>query len=449
MKLRNLLLCMAVGASSVCFAEAPKYVFLFIGDGMGMGHVSITEAYLRDKNEEGLLMTSFPVASMSTTHSASSRVTDSAASGTAIATGQKTRNWMIGMNPDTVPIYSFAKNLKEQGYGIGIGTTCAPDDATPAAFYAHVPNRYMQYEIGKDLAESGFDFIAGADLRGVKKDGKATNLLDILRKSGYDIVRGEEAARNSSSPKVIMLNTDKKNNNNIGFTIDSVAGVLTLPQVTQVTLDHLLKYSPEKFFMMIENGNIDYSSHADDGGAIIREVQNLDESIAIAYEFYKQHPDETLIIVTADHNTGGVANGNVRLVPNTFLTYTDFRKIHKNTFADLKNNPTDWEGMKKLLSEKTGLWSHIEVTAEEEAKLLAQFNKLLAGKSKIKETWYHNFNEFTDEVFNLLNAKSGIYFTSDTHTGDYVPVFAIGVGADRFKSITDNTQISKKIMNAK
>ena len=126
-----------------------KYIFYFIGDGMGLNPISVTEAFNRSVlgNDTPLLMLQFPVTSYATSHSASSDVTDSAAGGTALATGHKTRNGMVGMDADSVPVQSIASKLFNQGWGVGLVTTGAPDDATPASFYAHQPNRGMYYEI--------------------------------------------------------------------------------------------------------------------------------------------------------------------------------------------------------------------------------------------------------------------------------------------------------------
>ena len=145
MKFRFIALMMMLAVACVVSAATPKYVFYFIGDGMGMGHVMAAQSYNREalKNNESILMMQFPVVSMVTTYSASGRVTDSAAAGTALSTGYKTNNGMLGVTPDSVPVTSVARYLKDAGWGIGVVTTVAPDDATPGAFYAHQPSRSM------------------------------------------------------------------------------------------------------------------------------------------------------------------------------------------------------------------------------------------------------------------------------------------------------------------
>lgn len=163
--------CLALAANAT-----PKYIFMFIGDGMGMGHVMATETYNRLvlNNNENILMMQFPVASMAMTYSANSPVTDSAAAGTALATGNKTKNGMIGMTPDSVAVTSIATELKAQGYGVGLVTSVAYDDATPASFYAHQTYRGMYEEINADGAKCGFNFLGGAGTHvAEKKQGKS------------------------------------------------------------------------------------------------------------------------------------------------------------------------------------------------------------------------------------------------------------------------------------
>ncbi len=162
---------MAVAAS----AAEPKYIFYYIGDGMGMGPVVAAEMYNRQvrRSDTPLTMFQFPVAGMCLTYSASSPVTDSAAAGTALSTGHKTSNGMLGMSPDTVAVTSMARVLKDDGYGVGIVTSVAADDATPGAFFANVPKRGMYRDIILQGARSGYEFIAGAGLR-AELDKKAS-----------------------------------------------------------------------------------------------------------------------------------------------------------------------------------------------------------------------------------------------------------------------------------
>lgn len=437
-------------------AETPKYIFYFIGDGMGMGHVLATQTYNRMilGNEEPLLMMQFPAAGVVTTYSASSPVTDSAAAGTALATGSKTKNGMLGMNADTVAVQSIASKLFEMGYGVGIVTSVPLDDATPGAFFAHVPNRNMYYDITVQAAKSGYQFLAGSRLRGIKdKKGNPTDLLDILKQYNMEYVQGVDEARASTSERILMVNPRELDTYQIGYTVDSIPGALNLPTMTEVCLEHMEKWTPMKFFMMVEGGNIDYAGHSNDGGTAIKEIINFNEAIKVAYDFYNEHPDETLIVVTADHDTGGITIGNVYAGYDMHPQYIDYQRISKDCFNDeckaiLRSRRIfTWDDMKDMLRDQLGFWNGVPVNEAQTALLKEKFDKTFEMRnSEDQQTLYQNFNEFSTAVFTVFNDICGIGWVSYNHTGNYVPVYAIGVGADKFNGIHDNTNIPDLIM---
>ena len=303
---------MAAAITATAWAKAPNYIFFFIGDGMGIAQVTNAQLYNARVlgNSTPLLSTTFPVASMATTHSASSDVTDSAAAGTALSTGHKTVNGMLGVTPDSVAVTSVAKKLFDAGYGVGIVTSVAIDDATPGAFYAHVPSRSQYYDIGRQLAECGYQFAAGASLRGAfDKQGNPTDLMKYFDEANVSVSYGLDSIDTTAQRLLVLSPFHKEKQNEIGFTIDSIAGALTLPALTRAGLDQLKRTSPDRFFMMVEGGNIDHAGHGNDGGTILREVINFNQALQEAYDFYLAHPDETLIVVTADHETGGMSVG--------------------------------------------------------------------------------------------------------------------------------------------
>lgn len=445
---RFVTLLVLLAIASVVNAASPKYVFYFIGDGMGMGHVMAAQSYNREalKNNESILMMQFPVVSMVTTYSASGRVTDSAAAGTALSTGYKTNNGMLGVTPDSVPVTSVARYLKDAGWGIGVVTTVAPDDATPGAFYAHQPSRSMAYEIDKQMATSGYEFVAGSKLRGTKdKEGKPTDIYSHFARNNVSVVKGFDALKGTDSRKVVLLNPDSTDSN-CGYTIDSIKGVLNLPGMTQACLDHLLKHSSEQFFMMVEGGNIDYAAHSNDGGAVVKEILNFNQAIKIAYDFYLEHPDETLIVVTADHNTGGLAVrfGDISLVDCQRMSKDEFGSYTKAILNSRRIYT--WDDMKVELKARFGFWDKIQISDAQERILIEKFeNTFNMRNSADQKTLYNSFNEFSVEVFKIINEKSGFGWIATGHTGDPVPLFAIGRGAYEFMGVHDNTEIPKKI----
>ncbi|MCF0187760.1 MAG: alkaline phosphatase, partial [Bacteroidaceae bacterium] len=299
-------------------AQQAKYVFYFIGDGMGLNQVNGTESFLAELEGrigiQKLCFPSFPYSTFATSYSFSNGVTDSAAAGTALATGVKTYNAAIGVGPDSLAVTSIAYLAKQQGKKVGIGTTCSIDHATPASFYAHQKHRDMYYEIGKELPASDFDFFAGADLRQPEKNG-GPELHQMIADAGYAVAYGLEEGKAAAKTAKKMFMTQTKEataeyGNELPYAIDRRPGDLSLKQIVELGIEFLMKDNKKGFFLMAEGGKIDYAGHSDDGGACFREVQDLDEAVKVAFEFYKQHPKETLIVVTADHETGGLGLGN-------------------------------------------------------------------------------------------------------------------------------------------
>ncbi|MDE7376042.1 MAG: alkaline phosphatase [Muribaculaceae bacterium] len=454
-KLKSILTTLAATTALAASADGPNYIFYFIGDGMGMGPATAAEMYNRNVlGREPLTMYQFPVAGMCLTYSASSPVTDSAAAGTALSTGAKTKNGMLGMGPDTTDVTSIAVDLQQMGYGIGIATSVNADDATPGAFYAHVPNRGMHYDIDKYAAASGYQFMAGAGLRGLMADGKPTDIPQVMAAAGVDLVRGYEELAASTSDKVFLLNYPETADYDIGYTIDSAQQVITLPGITEAGIRHLQRVSPNKFFMMVEGGNIDHALHGNDGATAIIEIINFNDALALAYEFYKQHPDETLIVVTADHDTGGMAVGNPTTGYWANLHYVPYQFVSKEKFEQYCRNLLKtkmdyrWEDMRQYLTENLGFWTVLPVNEEQTKQLEEQFKATFEDRnSKDQKTLYASFNAFAADVYRLWNDLAGFGFVATSHTGNPVPVFAVGVGADRFGSLNNNIEIPATILD--
>lgn len=458
MKIKHLALStlFLLGASAAS-AEA-RYVFYFIGDGMGMGHVNAANNYSRVVlgSDTPLLMMQFPVASFVSTYSASSYITDSAAAGTALATGHKTNNSMLGVTPDTTAVVSIARRLKDEGWGVGILTSNAPDDATPGAFYAHQPKRSMYYEIDVEAVNSGYDFLGGCSLRGLQKKN-GPELQKLLDESGIEIVYGADAPAPRGADRLWVLSPEGKwgNNNDIGFRIDSIEGAMTLPALTARAISHLSEKTPDRFFMMVENGLIDHGAHANDPGAVVSEVLVLQDALAEAYKFYQQHPDETLIVVTADHDTGGFATGNPARGYTSNLELLQYQRITKDHFADYWRdrvnegwNP-EWPVMRDFLADRLAFWGPIALTDDDTAELEDSFKRTFIDREGFnKKGLYNTFNGFVDKVFEVYNRHCGTGFISGNHTGNPVPVFAIGAGSERFNGFHDNTELPGLIYEA-
>ena len=435
---------------------------------MGSNQVLGAEMYRSALQGEPLgrvqtLMTTFPYSGSAGSYSKSNGITDSAAAGTCLATGQKTKNGMLGLGSDSTRLTTIAEELKAQGWGIGIMTTVAIDHATPGAFYGHVAKRSMYYEIGQQLSESGFDFFGGAGFHYPqgKKNKEEVNLYRLAEERGYTVVHGMEElseipeSRYTDISKMILVQKDDdqgaKHGSNLSYAIDRKEGDLTLRQIVSTAIPFLAARH-ERFFMMVEGGMIDYACHSDDAATALGEVWDMDEAMREAYAFYEQHPDETLIIVTADHETGGLALGN-----SDYTLHLDVLQhqqcsawILSDLFSQLfkeKQKPS-WEDVKRIYQEQLGFWDKVEITAAEDAELKTLYKNTRAKKSKDTKTMYKTINALGDAGIALLNKKAHIGWTTHAHSAHVVPIFAIGPGAEIFSGWHDNTEIVPLIKEA-
>ena len=437
--------------------KAPKYVFYFIGDGMGINMVQMTEMYRASvKGELGvdpLVFSNFPVASFGTTYSANSDVTDSAASGTALATGVKTCNSRLGIGPDGSRLESIAEKARDRGRKVGIVTTDGVNHATPGAFYAHQMDRNMFYEISNDLIASGFDFFAGSHIekRGRLYDGtKVRDIREVMSENGYKIVYGEDEfeANRKSSEHMVMLPAPKKG---LWYQIDRKERDTTAMTLACLTKSAIKFLDGKKgFFLMVEGGNIDGAEHGHDGATAIWEVLGFNDAVAEALSFYNKHKDETLIVVTADHETGGVALDPEKPGDLALLQYQKRSQEEISGLLDKKvkaagDHILTWEEAKDFLSEYTGLWTHVPVSWDQEKYLHDTYEFTVA-----KKELGHQIDLYADNALLVaravlvLNENAHVHWTT-SHSAGMVPVYAIGVGAEKFAGKMDNAIIPKLI----
>ena len=444
-----------------------KYVFYFIGDGMGSNQVLGAEMYRSAIQGTPLgrvqsLMSTFPYSGSASTYSKSNGITDSAAAGTCLATGSKTTNGTLGLDENGKQLSTIAEELKQKGWGIGIMTTVAIDHATPGAFYAHVRERNHYYTIGQQLSESGFDFFGGAGFHHPegKNDDEAVNLYRLAEQKGYTIAHGYEEAQKvllndqpqSTMPvqetKLIMVQKDDdqgaKHGSNLPYAIDRKEGDLTLAQIVSTAIP-FLDNRYERFFMMVEGGMIDYACHADDAATAFGEFWDMNEAMEVAYKFYQAHPDETLILVTADHETGGLALGNsdytlqLEMLQNQQCSAWFLSDLFTQLFKE--NKKPSWEAVKKIYKEQLGFWEKVEISADEEKELKEIYKKACHGKAKDAKNMYKSVNALGNEGIALLNKKAHIGWTTRAHSAHAVPIFAIGKQAHLFSGWHDNTEI--------
>ncbi|MBR2300980.1 MAG: alkaline phosphatase [Bacteroidaceae bacterium] len=440
-----LLICIA----SIGLAKNPKYVFYFIGDGMGPSHILGTELYLGELSgvigrPHKLHLTQLPHSAFVTTFSKTNGVTDSAASGTALATGEKTYNGAIGITSEGTPLYSVAHAAKQAGYAVGVSTTVCINHATPGAFYAHQKSRNNYPQIAEEMLTAGYDFYAGGDP--VCNDEQRSNLYKKAKEQGYTIARGYDDYKAGSNSATKMMLFQEEVATEIPYTIDRDDNDLTLAQITEAGIDFLKEKSKKGFFFMVEGGKIDYASHSNDAATMMQEVLDFDRAIAVALDFYKKHSKETLIIITADHETGGLVLGynsnytlNLKALAGQKVSADKMKEIIKEE-ADKK--ALGWDEAKELLKENFGLWEESEVRTEAENNLKQLFTDAMNSSGDKRNDL---LNTFVNLARTVVARSAALSWASGNHSGTFVPLFAIGAGAENFKGIIDNTDIPKMI----
>lgn len=444
------------------YAQQAKYVFYFIGDGMGVNQVNGTEMYRAEQeNKIGitpLLFTQFPYMTIATTYAANSKITDSAASGTALATGHKTKYGTIGMLEDqTTPINSIAVWAKKQGARVGISTSVSIDHATPAAFYAHQPDRNMYYEIGTDLIKADFDFYAASDFlypRG--KDGKQPDLYNQAQQAGYTIYRGyNDYLNGKNKEKVILFQPQGKDNKSLPYAIDRKSDDMSLQEIVKAGIDFFSKDLSKGFFFMVEGGEIDWACHSNDAATVFQEIIDMDNAIKEAYEFYQKHPDETLIVVTADHETGGFTlgiNGKSELNLKALASQKVSEKVFTERINQMRKetgNNVSWDMIQQALTEDFGFWDTVALTETQKTRLKNIYNESFGNKNvELKESEYQKAEPIAAAAKEIINEIAWIGWTTGSHTAGFVPVAAIGAGSELFRQRTDNAEIPRTIAKA-
>lgn len=287
------------GNSETSKSSKPKNVILLIGDGMGLNQVYAGMT----ANGGTLNIERCSHTGLAKTYSANSYITDSAAGGTAIATGSKTNNGMIGMNADSVAVKSVLSAAEEAGMATGLVATVRITHATPASFYAHQINRGMYQEIAADMLTSGVDFFVGGGRNDFEVRKDSLNYSDSLRNANYNIVYSLDSVE---APVLLPFGAlcadyDMPQAHERGN---------FLPQAVDLAIKSL-DARADGFFLMVEGSQIDYQGHGNNTEGVIDEVLDFDRAIQVALDF-AERDGETLVVITADHETGGmtILNGS-------------------------------------------------------------------------------------------------------------------------------------------
>ena len=476
-KIYSLLCCclLAVLAAAPAGAktEQPqvKYVFYFIGDGMGINQVIGTQEYneATGKGPAVINFAEFPVRGFVTTHSGSSLVTDSAAGATTLASGVKTYNGAIGLDLDEQPVSLITEWAKNSGYGIGIATSVGINHATPAGFTTHTTQRGNYEDIAFQLIRSKVDFGAGGGFITERGTGHDNNFfISEARNAGIKIFRGPDF-KDVASAEGRVFCFSGKDEAELPYAVDRKEDDTTLSDFVSAGISYLdAKFGDKGFFFMIEGGKIDYGGHGNDGAACFQELTDLANAVDVALAFYDKHPDETLIVVTADHETGGLmlGSGVYEMHPDRMLKQTMSVNALTDKFReaflpakplvrapfdperDSEYTPPTWEQVQDFFREHLGLWGEVAVDKRTEEAMKQTYDRTF-GKDGDRENNVANLYSvnarLVTEAVLYLNKTAGFCWSYGSHSGSPVGLYVKGRAAGAFATVHDNTQIAPTI----
>ncbi len=463
-----------------------KYIFYFIGDGMAAPQVALAQAALSvpqfrenyaaitgdEALRDSLHINGLKYVGLATSSAANRYITDSAAAGTALATGHKTDVGVISQTADGEKLITIAESAKQSGMKVGIVSSVSIDHATPACFYAHTKSRNEYTNISNQLLHSGFDYFAGGS---VKWDKRA-DIIDIdVQKAyagykfeaigrGYNFVTSKSGLESTKSGERVIATLDKlsekqyvADGSSMPYTIDlpsesSEDDRISLADFTRKGIDIL--QGDSGFFMMVEGGKIDWACHANDAASVVYEVLAFDEAVGVALEFARRYPSETLIVVTGDHDCGGLTLGFAGTRYESALevlasSKTSFERFSQQAKSRIAKGES-FESMLKFARAEFGLTG--ELSEYELSRLKSAYAKSAKRVKLTAEDIHHasygGYDPFTTTCTNILNNRAGVDFTSYSHTALPVMVFAQGAGAELFTGYYDNTDIANRIATA-
>lgn len=466
-------------------APAAKYVFLFIGDGMGGPQISATQYYLGTKaNPESsipvpadLSFTTFKNVGVMTTYDASSFCPDSASTATSMASGEKTLSGVINYDINKEKAFKLVSEYaKESGKKVGVISSVSVDHATPAAFYAKSTSRDFYYEIAvQGMTGTTLDLLAGGGFKSPKgKEKDKRDILEIAAENGFQLINTADGIRNlkkEDGERLLITLPDLAGGAAMQYEIDRQRMVgegkdsVSLSEVVKSAVRVL--DNDKGFFMMVEGGKIDWSCHANDAATSIYETMAFADSVQVALDFAKDHPEETLIVVTGDHETGGMTIGFATTAYDTHFNYIQNQNISYESFdkivGTMRDNKVSFEDALKQIQASYGLRATADGVAEADKGLVlteqdlkalqdaynlsmqAKDQRVIGDQEKLL---YGGYEPLTVTCSHILNNKAGLAYTSYAHTGLQLPVYAQGANADLFGGSYDNTNIFDKLMAA-
>ncbi|MBA6289926.1 alkaline phosphatase [Colwellia sp. MB3u-4] len=436
--------------------SSPKNIIMIIGDGMGPAYTSAYRYFHDDPNTAEIEQTVFDrhfVGSSSTYPAAESGyITDSAASATALSTGIKSYNGAIGVNVNKQPVETVLEYAKQSGKKTGVVLTLQINHATPAAYLAHNVHRYNYNAIADSYIDDGIkaDLYFGGGWKYFIREDR--NIVDEFIESGFHYIDKYSEISTIPANKPVLGLFAKTG---LPWALDDT-NKYRLSMMTQAATKQL--ENDNGFFMLIEGSRIDYGGHARDIAAAMHEMDDLAKTLEYLETYVKEHPD-TLVVITADHSTGGLSIGKKTERSNAninskYLWKPEFLRSMTVSPETIAKRFMD----KELSLTQLGELLSFKITAADmenlqQAKLadhqiVKQFKLLAADvkKAKRKPRPYQSVLNVITKIIDIkTNTGWGSISASGTHTGIDVPVFAFGKGSEMFSGFQDNTDIAKKI----
>ena len=403
-------------------APAARNLILFIGDGMGPAQVELARQAAKLHGQK-LNLDRFVLRGRVLTSSADQEVTDSAAAATALATGQRTNNGMISVTPQGKRLTTILEWYRDHGRATGLVTTDSLTGATPAAFAAHAQSRRELANLSGQIIAAGVDVMLGGGESSFRPKSFAgsmradeRDLVAEAQREGYALVTTRSELGRVHAPRVLGLFAPWT----MAFALDRHATAPAQPSLAEMTRAalRLLSADGRGFFLMVEGGRIDHACHWNDGAAMVPELLDFDRAVGLALEFARTHRD-TLLVVTADHETGGLRMADTRRVGRLWEVTASCERMQQYLNKERSN-------AEAVLGQYARVPS---LTAEQLADIAAARNPAVAfGR--------------------IIGAEAGLEWARTDHSAQPVPLLAYGPGAAAFSGRLENAEVGKRLRKA-
>ncbi|MEQ9104264.1 MAG: alkaline phosphatase [Rhodothermales bacterium] len=423
----------AVGQTS---DDRPDNVVFIVADGMSVVGMTLARDYLRDTQVEssGLALDPYLTGTVQT-FAADSRITDSASSATAYASGVKTYNGAIGMNVDRQPVSTILERAEQRGFHTGLISTARITHATPAAFSAHVPARAQEQEIADQQIRQGIEILLGGGRQfyvGPMEGGVRTDSANIMQDTGYHLVANRAELLSQQELPVLGLFSMS----HMAYEIDRArTAEPSLAEMTTWALDRLASQD-RPFFMMIEAGRVDHAGHGNDAPAFLHDMLAFDQAVAAALAFARKD-GRTLVVITADHETGGLTLGG------EFEGGGSGYRYDPTGLAAARSSIEDFgRRLTEVLADRPALPNWIAETLMADFQLSLsepeqfELRRILATNNDAR---LQSFLRST--LQDRLARRASVHWSTSGHTAVDVPLFAFGPGAGAFNGSMDNTRV--------